>query len=78
MLFGEAINLSGPSDSEKESMKRKRNIIEVWNLPSQPSKRFELVKYTPPPSAYIKKKDIVSVGGGEEFDKEDRFITIYL
>ena len=45
----------------------------------QPSRKFNFkVKYTAPPSAALKKGDIMPSRRGNEFDKEDEIITVLL
>ena len=60
----------------KEEPKEKK---EVWDLLGHPSKKFNFkVKYTAPPSAALKEKNIIPSGWGDEFTKEDEVITIPL
>lgn len=67
-----------PYDTDSnESLKLTENKPEVWDLLGQPSGKFDYkVKYTAPPSAYIRREDIVPSGWGDEFDEEDGIVRV--
>ena len=71
---GEVINNEGLIKSEEEQEFKEKK--KVWDLISQPSGKFDFkVKYIIPPSAALRRKDIVPSRCEGGFDEDDGIVT---